>query len=192
MLCGFLFILCWLAVTKGTTDNDRTGFSAAGLKPPSAFSVCLFLLFILFSYREAVATVSKGKQSNSLFDLVVQKKPPHTRESPLCWLSAQRHWRFQRSCALQEKSACVCFYVCVCVCKKRAEVREITVPLDNNLLVLVIAKYVIEILPCWGRCCCETSKSLRISQSTWITRALSPQVKSCIIFYSCDQITQNE
>lgn len=175
MLCGFLFILCWLAVTKGTTDNDWTGFSAAGLKPLSAFSVCLFLLFILFSYREAVATVSEGKQNNSLFVLVVRK-----------------HWRFQRSCALQEKSACVCFYVCVRVCKKRAEVWEITALLDNNRLALVIAKYAIQILPCWGRRFCETSKSWRISQSTWIIRALSPQVKSCIIFRLSDQITQSE
>lgn len=91
---------------------------------------------------------------------------------------------------LYRKRVRVFVFMCASVCVRREQRSERPVPLDNNHLVLVIAKYVIKILPCWGWRCCETSKSLRISQSTWITRALSPQVKSCIIFCLSDQITQ--
>lgn len=54
MLCGFLFILYWLAMTISAAPDDWTQPLHCRVKVSLALSAHLFLLFTLFPCMEAV------------------------------------------------------------------------------------------------------------------------------------------
>lgn len=68
MLCGFLFILYWLAMTISAAKDDWTCFSTAGLKSPSrsqSTSSCFSLYFRV--WRQTWGKRLKKKTQPNLF-----------------------------------------------------------------------------------------------------------------------------
>lgn len=73
MLCGFLFILYWLAMTISAAKDDWTRFSTAGLKSPSrsqSTSSCFSLYFHI--QRQTWRAGGRGGLKNKK-----QTKPPN-------------------------------------------------------------------------------------------------------------------
>lgn len=82
MLCGFLFILYWVATTKLLTPPSRWLATVTVLQGKSSLSVHLLQVSFIRSRREAGLSVQQGEYSLTFLDLHIWKCPHVSSDYP--------------------------------------------------------------------------------------------------------------